>query len=503
MSGPMPPAQNGRGMFGIPHGADYNPRLDPFAGMFGGPRPGGAGVPLPRPRPGATAVPGQRPAPTYTGQTQQIPAVPPVKGQERMAQTAPAPVARPVAPAAAGPVPMPRPRPVAGPPVPPPTTARASAGPPIPMPMPRPAGAPPVPVPPPGPVPGRAALPPVPPGVDPRAAIILQRIQARGSGPLGSEDGAPVPAEVPPKGNTSQAPPGKGGIGSDAAAAARAEGAPAASTPDWPQGPNYAAKKGPREDIKQVDPNIAAMAQYEQQKKELIKAILDTFPKRINYNAKQIGPTEYKPLPPPTIPRSGPHAGEIKPGTPAKVDRSMKDSNQTFYQALNVQPGDKAAANKAIAALVKQREIAPSSITPAQDRILASIGKTDAYNLSIKPQDMFKRLMPPRPEKIEIPERKKGPMDTQFELHKEFQNRTDAWRPGIATPEQVNDPAEKVVKKYMDRLGEPPKEGTVEAPTQKDTDAQSKFDKERRDKFNKEVPAIKSETDDDDDDEEN
>jgi hypothetical protein len=93
MSGPMPPAQNGRGMFGIPHGADYNPRLDPFAGGGGGQWRSGMGhgqarVPMPMSRPGAGTAPGRAGAVgpggvprTYTGQTQQIPATAPPKVQ--------------------------------------------------------------------------------------------------------------------------------------------------------------------------------------------------------------------------------------------------------------------------------------------------------------------------------------------------------------------------------------------------------------------------------------
>jgi hypothetical protein len=169
-----------------------------------------------------------------------------------------------------------------------------------------------------------------------------------------------------------------------------------------------------------------------------------------------------------------------------------------FYQALGVQPGDKAAATRELAKLAKQKEIAPHSITPAQDRILATVGKTDAYNLPIDPESMLRRLLPPPPDRPPVPMAKTNmPMDTQLEIRPEFQNRTDAWRPGIAVPQL--DPAEQAVQKAFENSGRPVMEGTKSTPTQKDVDSKSKWTKERRNKFDKDVPPIGEDTETDED----
>jgi hypothetical protein len=69
-----------------------------------------------------------------------------------------------------------------------------------------------------------------------------------------------------------------------------------------------------------------------------------------------------------------------------------KDANFYYYDTLGVARGDNRAASNALTKLQQRAINDPKTITPAEDRLLASSGSVEAYNSSMEPADVVARF---------------------------------------------------------------------------------------------------------------
>jgi hypothetical protein len=76
--------------------------------------------------------------------------------------------------------------------------------------------------------------------------------------------------------------------------------------------------------------------------------------------------------------------GKLK-DVPLKANKGEKDHSMYYYQTLGVDPSEgKRAADTALRALVKRAQEHPETITRDEDRLLASAGKSPAFNKSLE-----------------------------------------------------------------------------------------------------------------------
>lgn len=88
-----------------------------------------------------------------------------------------------------------------------------------------------------------------------------------------------------------------------------------------------------------------------------------------------------------------PRAADDEGKTKLKEGKALKKTpNFYYYDTLGVARGDNVAAAHALTALRKKQAEEPQKITPMEDRLLASSGSTDAFNLSMDPAAVAERF---------------------------------------------------------------------------------------------------------------
>jgi hypothetical protein len=165
-----------------------------------------------------------------------------------------------------------------------------------------------------------------------------------------------------------------------------------------------------------------------------------------------------------------PRAADEEGKTKVKEPKALKKGpNFNYYDTLGVTRGDNVAAAHALNALRKKQVEEPQKITPMEDRLLASSGSTDAFNLSMEPAAVAQRF-----KDYAAPQAASGP------------RKWDATRPGGTAPNPTTgytfqqgqrdptvdqrDPAVDMATKTIDNAGKkaPSKAPVDDTPPTKD-----------------------------------